>query len=213
VPPSSRREIFSCSKPARIRRSAARGLFQDLDHGGGSNNSGGIVLFQGEEFLVAGHEELGLAGFSQREQIIVLGIRRDGAGGQVPAKKEKSRRPAASSSAALERSLARKNGRPATSRNSAMSTSQATSVNVLRSQASSSLAGAPRGDRSAESRMLVSRMRRIRTVWRAPGSVSRGLLRLTRQSSSGVRLGKRRRKLRGLRGRSDERCASGQPPR
>jgi hypothetical protein len=62
-------------------------LFQDLDHGGGSNNSGGFVLFQGEEFLVAGHEELGLAGFSQREQITVLGVRRDGAGGQVPAKK------------------------------------------------------------------------------------------------------------------------------
>jgi hypothetical protein len=45
------------------------------------------VLFQGEEFLVAGHEELGLAGFSQREQITVLGVRRDGARGQVPAKK------------------------------------------------------------------------------------------------------------------------------
>jgi hypothetical protein len=45
------------------------------------------VLFQGEEFLVAGHEELGLAGFSQREQITVLGVRRDGAGGQIPAKK------------------------------------------------------------------------------------------------------------------------------
>jgi hypothetical protein len=48
------------------------------------------VLFQGEEFLVAGHEELGLAGFSQREQITVLGVRRDGAGGQVPAKKRES---------------------------------------------------------------------------------------------------------------------------
>jgi len=34
-------------------------LFQDLDHGGGSNNSGGFVLFQGGEFLVVGHEELG----------------------------------------------------------------------------------------------------------------------------------------------------------
>ena len=44
------------------------------------------MLFQGEEFLVAGHEEVGLAGFSQREQITVLGVRRDGAGGQLPAK-------------------------------------------------------------------------------------------------------------------------------
>jgi len=57
------------------------------DHRGGSNNPGGFVLFQGEEFLVAGHEELGLAGFSQREQVAVLGVRRDRAGGQVPAKK------------------------------------------------------------------------------------------------------------------------------
>ena len=44
-------------------------------------------MFQGEEFLVAGHQKLGFAGFSQREQVTVLGVRRDGAGGQVPAKK------------------------------------------------------------------------------------------------------------------------------
>ena len=45
------------------------------------------MLFQGEEFLVAGHEELGVAGFSQREQITVLGVRRNGAGGKVATKK------------------------------------------------------------------------------------------------------------------------------
>jgi len=95
-------------------------LFFSGSRCGGSNNSGGFLLFQGEEFLVAVHEELGLAGFSQREQITVLGVR-----------------------------CARKNGRPATSRSSAMSASQATSVNFLRSQASRSLAGAPKGDRSA----------------------------------------------------------------
>jgi hypothetical protein len=66
---------------------AALSFLQDLDHGGGTSNSCGFVLFQGEEFLVTGHEELGLAGFSQRKQITVLGVRRDGAGGQVPAKK------------------------------------------------------------------------------------------------------------------------------
>jgi hypothetical protein len=44
------------------------------------------VPFQGKAFLVAGHEELGLAGFSQREQVAVLGVRCDRAGGQVPAK-------------------------------------------------------------------------------------------------------------------------------
>ena len=66
---------------------AALSFLQELDHRGGSNNPGGFVLFQGEEFLVAGHEELGLAGFSQREQVAVLGVRRDRAGGQVPAKK------------------------------------------------------------------------------------------------------------------------------
>jgi len=71
----------------------------------------------------------------------------------------------------------------------------------------------PEETEARRDRMLVSRMRRIRTVWPAPGSVSRGRLRWTRQSSSGVRPGKRRRKLCGLRGRSDERCASGQPPR
>src|ERR1035438_6302258 len=68
-------------------RFAALSFLQDLDHGGGSNNSGGFVMLQGEEFLVAGHEEVGLAGFSQREQKTVLGVRRDGAGSQVPAKK------------------------------------------------------------------------------------------------------------------------------
>lgn len=60
---------------------------KDLDHRGGSDDPGGSVLFQGEEFLIAGHQELGLAGFSQREQEAVLGVRSDGAGGQVSAKK------------------------------------------------------------------------------------------------------------------------------
>jgi hypothetical protein len=44
------------------------------------------VLFQGEKLLVAGHQELGLAGFSQREQVAVFGVRSDYAGGQVLAK-------------------------------------------------------------------------------------------------------------------------------
>jgi hypothetical protein len=38
---------------------------QDLDHRGGGNNPGGLVTFQGKEFLVAGHEELGPAGFGR----------------------------------------------------------------------------------------------------------------------------------------------------
>lgn len=44
---------------------AALSFLQELDYRGGSNNPGGFVVFQEEEFLVAGHEELGLAGFSQ----------------------------------------------------------------------------------------------------------------------------------------------------
>jgi hypothetical protein len=39
------------------------------------------------ELPVAGHEELGLAGFSHREQVTVLGVRGDWAGGQVAAVK------------------------------------------------------------------------------------------------------------------------------
>ena len=85
-------------------------FLEDLDHGGGSNNSRRSVMFQGEEFLVARDEELGLAGFSSREQITVLGVRRDGPEGKSRQKNEKSRRLAASSSAALTRILARKNG-------------------------------------------------------------------------------------------------------
>ena len=73
---------------------------------------------------------------------------------------------------------------PATSRSSAMRAPEATRVNLFRSQASRSLAGAPRGESSAEIRMLVSRTMRIRTVERAAGSVSRGPLRRSRQSSS-----------------------------
>src|SRR5579859_5643414 len=66
---------------------AALSFLQELDHRGRSNNLGGFVLFQGKEFLVAGHEKLGFACFSQREQVTVFGVRRDRAGGQVPAKK------------------------------------------------------------------------------------------------------------------------------
>src|ERR1019366_5021428 len=65
---------------------AALSFLQELDHRGGSNNPGGFVLFQGEEFLVAGHQKLGFAGFSPREQVAVLGVRRRRARGQVPAK-------------------------------------------------------------------------------------------------------------------------------
>src|ERR1035437_10432302 len=75
------------SKPARIWRFVAFSFFQDLDHGGGSNNSGGFVLFQGEEFLIAGHKELGLAGFSQRGPVTFLGVRGGGAGGGVRGQK------------------------------------------------------------------------------------------------------------------------------
>ena len=66
---------------------AALSFLQDLDHRGGSNDPGGFVLFQGEEFLVAGYKKLSLAGFRQREQVAVL-VRRDRTGGQVPAKKK-----------------------------------------------------------------------------------------------------------------------------
>ena len=44
-------------------------------------------MFHREEFLVAGHEELGVAGFRQGEQITVLRVRRDGAGWRVRTKK------------------------------------------------------------------------------------------------------------------------------
>jgi len=47
------------------------------------------VLFQGEKLLVAGYQELGLAGFSQREQIAVLGVGSDRAGRQIVPKKRK----------------------------------------------------------------------------------------------------------------------------
>lgn len=40
---------------------AALRFRQKLDHRGGSNNPGGFIPFQGEGFLAAGHEELGLA--------------------------------------------------------------------------------------------------------------------------------------------------------
>ena len=68
---------------------AARSFLQELDHRGGGNNPGGLVLFQGEKLLVAGYQELGLAGFSQREQIAVLGVGSDRAGRQILAKKRK----------------------------------------------------------------------------------------------------------------------------
>src|ERR1039457_4879244 len=71
-------------------RFAALSFLQDLDHGGGSNNSGGFVMLQGEEFLVAGHEEVGLGGFSHREQKTVLWGPRGGAGMAGPGKKKRS---------------------------------------------------------------------------------------------------------------------------
>ena len=57
---------YAISQLERLRRArkreqvpallfAALSFLEDLDHGGGGNNSGGFVLFQGEEFLVAGH--------------------------------------------------------------------------------------------------------------------------------------------------------------
>jgi len=61
----------SASKRADPSRAVAPHAFHVVivvnpssDHCDGSNNPGGFVLFQGKEFLVAGHEELGLAGFS-----------------------------------------------------------------------------------------------------------------------------------------------------
>jgi hypothetical protein len=51
---------------------AALRFLQLLDDCGGSDNPHGFVVFQGEEFLVAGHEKLGFAGFSRREQVAVL---------------------------------------------------------------------------------------------------------------------------------------------
>src|SRR6202049_274700 len=40
-----------------------------------------------QELLVAGHEELSVARFSQRQQITVLWVRRDNAGREAPTKK------------------------------------------------------------------------------------------------------------------------------
>ena len=48
------------------------------------------MLFQGEKLFVAGYQELGLAGFSQREQIAVLGVGSDRAGRQILAKGRKA---------------------------------------------------------------------------------------------------------------------------
>ena len=70
----------------RTPPSRALSFLQNLDHGRGGNDSGGFVLVQREEFLIAGHKEFGLACFSQRKQITIFGIRRDGADGQVSAK-------------------------------------------------------------------------------------------------------------------------------
>jgi len=84
APESSPRRSTNASSPSSFMPRAllaALSFLQELDHRGGSNNPGGFVLFQGKEFLVAGHEELGLAGFSQREQVAVLGVRLDRAGG------------------------------------------------------------------------------------------------------------------------------------
>src|ERR1700678_320897 len=60
--------------------------FQGFDHRGGSNDPGGFVTFEAKKFLVASHQELSLAGFSQAEQITVLRVWGDRAGGQVAAK-------------------------------------------------------------------------------------------------------------------------------
>jgi hypothetical protein len=76
-PPRTHTPGAHCCEPPLF---AALGL-EGLDHRGGSNDSGRFVMFEGEELLVAGHEELGLAGFSHREQGTVLGVRRDWAGG------------------------------------------------------------------------------------------------------------------------------------
>jgi len=67
------------------------------------------VLFQGAKLLVAGHQELPLARFSQaRAGSCPLGSRAIRPEGKSWQNNEKSRRPAASSSAALARSLARR---------------------------------------------------------------------------------------------------------
>lgn len=101
---------------------------------------------------------------------------------------ERSRRPAASNSIVLPRSLAWKKGLLVTSRSSAMRSSQATTMNFFRSHASSSWAGDPTGDNNAESRTLVSRMILIKADAPGGGSVSPGLPRQIRQSSSAGRL-------------------------
>ena len=64
-------------------------FLQDPDHRGGSNKPSASVLFQGEELLVASHEELCPAGLSQREQVAVLWVRRGRSRWQVPAIKRK----------------------------------------------------------------------------------------------------------------------------
>ncbi len=55
----------------RLALFAALRFLQKLDHRGGSNNPDRFVKFLGEESLVAGHEKLGLARFSQRELVAV----------------------------------------------------------------------------------------------------------------------------------------------
>ena len=83
-------DIVGSSLPERRglpqrRLFAFRGL-QNLDHCRGSDDSCRSVVFEGQEFFVAGDEEISMAGFCQREEKTAFGVRSDNLVRQVGAK-------------------------------------------------------------------------------------------------------------------------------
>ena len=73
-------------KDTRIEESSLSAVLglEGFEHGGGSNNPGGFVVFEREQTLVTGHKKIGLGNISQREQKVVLSVRSAAGGRQVP---------------------------------------------------------------------------------------------------------------------------------
>jgi hypothetical protein len=70
---------FLVTRPQRFVNEKRETSFvlQQLDHRRGGDNPRGFVPFQGKEFLVACHQELGLSSFGESKQIIVVWIGRN----------------------------------------------------------------------------------------------------------------------------------------
>jgi len=203
-----------CSLHWFFPRSPRSASSQDLDHHGGSDDPGGSVVFQGEEFFIAGHQKLGLAGFNQCEQEAVLGVRSDGTGGQVSAKKREVAKASGEQfgqAGAKSRPEERPPGNVAEFRNECVTGDER---EPLALPSVEKLGWRAQGrEKGGDQDVGVEDEAQFRTVRRARGSVLRGRLRWPRQSSSEARREKRRRRIRGPRGRSDERCARGRLPR